>query len=121
MCLVHETVNEEIKKSLELIKELEHVMNEIQSNESLFISNIQNMSLCDKQSILDKWISYVKCYNELNYIREKYKNKLLLKNVLDSDNKYKNVLLIYASTIAIRKNSVLLAGVIDKKDRKSVV
>ncbi len=114
MCLVHETVNEEIKKSLELIKELEHVMNEIQSNESLFISNIQNMSLCDKQSILDKWISYVKCYNELNYIREKYKNKLLLKNVLDSDNKYKNVLLIYASTIAIRKNSVLLAGVIDK-------
>ena len=114
MGLVHGTVNEEMKKSLELIKELEHVMSEIQSNESLFISNIQNMSLGDKQNILDKWISYVGCYNKLNYIREKYKNKLLLKNATDSDNKYKNVLLIYASTIAIRKNSVLLAGVIDK-------
>ena len=56
MGLVHGTVDEEIKKSLELIKELEHVMSEIQSNESLFISNIQNMSLVDKQNILDKWI-----------------------------------------------------------------
>ena len=54
MGLVHGTVDEEIKKSLELIKELEHVMSEIQSNESLFISNIQNMSLVDKQNILDK-------------------------------------------------------------------
>ncbi|MBU3159546.1 hypothetical protein KPL37_07220 [Clostridium frigoris] len=114
MGLVHRTVNEEIKKSLELIKELEHVMSEIQSNESLFISNIQNMSLVDKQNILDKWISYVRCYNELNDIRERYKNKLLLKNTSNSHNKYKNILLIYASTIAIRKNSVLLVGVIEK-------
>ena len=80
MGLVHVTVNEEINKSLELIKELEHVMSEIQSSESIFISNIQNMSLFDKQNILDKWVSYVKCYNELNEIREKYKNKLILKH-----------------------------------------
>lgn len=114
MGLVHGTVNEEINKSLELIKELEHVMGEIQSNENLFISNIQNMSLGDKQNILDKWVRYVKCYNELNEIREKYKNKLILKHTEDSHVKYKNVLLIYASTIAIRKNSVLLASIIDK-------
>ncbi|MBW9152389.1 YiiX/YebB-like N1pC/P60 family cysteine hydrolase [Clostridium estertheticum] len=114
MGLVHGTVDEEIKKSLELIKELEHVMSEIQSNESLFISNIQNMSLVDKQNILDKWVSYVRCYNELNDIREKYKNKLLFKNTSDSYNKYKSILLIYASTIAIRKNSVLLVGIIEK-------
>jgi len=71
MGLVHRRVNEEIDKSLELIKELEHVMNEIQSNENLFSSNIQNMSLIDKQSILGIWVSYVGCYNELNQIREK--------------------------------------------------
>jgi len=114
MGLVHEAVNEEINKSLELIKELEHVMSEIQSSEVLFISNIQNMSLVDKQSILDKWVSYVGCYNELDEIREKYKNKLMSKHTEDSDTKYKHVLLIYASTIAIRKNSVLLAGIIEK-------
>ena len=114
MGLVHRTVNEEINKSLELIKELEHVVNEIQTNENLFSSNIQNMSLADKQSILDKWVSYVGCYNGLNEIREKYKNKLILKHTEDSHTKFKNILLIYASTIAIRKNSVLLANIIDK-------
>jgi len=98
MGLVHRMVKEEINRSLELIKELEHVMNGIQSRETLFSSNIQNMSLVDKQSILDKWVSYVGCYNELNEIRGKNKNKLL----------------IYASTIAIRKNAVLLANIIDK-------
>jgi len=98
MGLVHRMVKEEINRSLELIKELEHVMNGIQSRETLFSSNIQNMSLVDKQSILNKWASYVGCYNELNEIRGKNKNKLL----------------IYASTIAIRKNAVLLANIIDK-------
>ncbi len=114
MSLVHKTVNEEINKSLEFIKELEHVVNEIQSSESLFSSDIQNMSLAHKQSILDKWVSYVGCYNGLNEIRKKYKNELILKRTEDSHTKFKNVLLIYASTIAIRKNSVLLANIIDK-------
>jgi len=114
MGLVHRTVSEEINKSLELIKELEHVMNEIQSSEGLFSSDIQNMSLAHKQSILDKWVSYVACYNGLNEIRKKYKNELILKHTEDSHTKFKNVLLIYASTIAIRKNSVLLANIIDK-------
>lgn len=114
MSLVHKTVNEEINKSLEFIKELEHVVNEIQSSESLFSSDIQNMSLAHKQSILDKWVSYVGCYNGLNEIRKKYKNELMLKRTEDSHTKFKNVLLIYASTIAIRKNSVLLANIIDK-------
>ncbi|MBU3092496.1 hypothetical protein K2F40_13705 [Clostridium sp. CM028] len=114
MGLVHRIVDEEINKSLELIKELELVMNEIQSSESLFSSNIQNMSLTNKQSILEKWVSYVGCYNELNETREKYKNKLILKHTEDSHTKYKNILLIYASTIAIRKNAVLLANIIEK-------
>ncbi|MFT5873402.1 MAG: hypothetical protein ACI8WT_002347 [Clostridium sp.] len=114
MELVHGTLNEEINKSLELIKELEHVMNEIQSSESLFRSNIQSMSLAHKQSILDKWVSYVGCYNELNEIRQKYKSELILKNTKDSHIKFKRVLLIYASTIAIRKNSVLLVNIIEK-------
>ena len=113
MGLVQKTVNEEIDKSLGLIKELEHVMNEIQSSESLFSLNVQTMSLTNKQSILEKWVNYVSCYNELNGIREKYKNKLMLKNE-ESHTRYKNILLIYASTIAIRKNSVLLAGIIEK-------
>ena len=114
MGLVHVTVNEEINRSLELIKKLEHVVSEIQSSESLFSSDIQNMSLAHKQSILDKWINYVGCYNALNEIRKKYKSELMLKHTEDSNTKFKNVLLIYASTIAIRKNSVLLANIIDK-------
>ncbi|MBU3113128.1 YiiX/YebB-like N1pC/P60 family cysteine hydrolase [Clostridium lacusfryxellense] len=114
MGLVHRIVNEEIDKSLELIKELEHVMNEIQTNENLFSSNIQNKSLIDKQSILGKWVSYVGCYNELNQIREKYKSKLILRHTGDTHTRYRNALLIYASTIAIRKNTVLLANIIDK-------
>ena len=112
MGLVHRTFNKEINKSLELIKELEHVVNEIQSNEGLFSSDVQNMSLAHKQSILDKWVSYVGCYNGLNEIRKKYKNELILKHTEDSHTKFKNVLLIYASTIAIRKNSVLLVNII---------
>ena len=72
------------------------------------------MSLANKLSILDKWVSYVGCYNGLNEIRQKYKNELILKHKEDSHTKFKNILLIYASTIAIRKNSVLLANVIDK-------
>ena len=114
MGLVHATVNEEINKSLELIKELEHLVNEIQSSESLFSSKIQNMSLAHKQDILDKWVSYVGCYNGLNEIRKKYKNELILKHTEDSHIKFKNVLLIYAPTIAIRKNTVLLVRIIDK-------
>lgn len=114
MGLVHRTVNEEVNKSLELIKELELVMNEIQTSKSLFSFNIQNMSLAHKQSILDKWVRYVRCYNGLNEIRRKYKNKFTLIPTEDSHTKFKNVLLIYASTIAIRKNSVLLANIIDK-------
>jgi hypothetical protein len=114
MDLVHITINEEINKSLELIKELEHVVSEIQSSESLFSSDIQNMSLAHKQSILDKWVNYVRCYNGLNEIRKKYKSELRLKHTEDSNTKFKNVLLIYASTIAIRKNSILLANIIDK-------
>jgi hypothetical protein len=114
MDLVYRTANEEINKSLELIKELEHVVREIQSSESLFSSDIQSMSLADKQSILDKWVRYVACYNELNEVRKRYKKQLILKSNQDSHAKFKNVLLIYASTIAIRKNSVLLAKVIDK-------
>ena len=111
---VRRKVNEEISHSLELIKELEHVVNEIQKNEALFSSDIQNMSLAHKQSILDKWVSYVACYNGLNSIRKKYKSELILKRKEDSHTKFKNILLIYASTIAIRKNSVLLANIIDK-------
>ena len=114
MGIVHRKVNEEISQSLELIKELEHVVNEIQKNEVLFSSDIQNMSLANKLSILDKWVSYVGCYNGLNEIRQKYKNELILKHTEDSHTKFKNILLIYASTIAIRKNSVLLANIIDK-------
>lgn len=114
MVLVHRIVDEEINQSLKLIKELEHVVNEIQKNKDLFNSDVQNMSLGDKQNILDKWVSYVGCYNGLNEIRQKYKNKLKLKHREDSHTKFKNVLLIYASTIAIRKNSVLLANIIDK-------
>ena len=107
-------VNEEINQSLKLIKELEHVVNEIQKNKDLFNSDIQNMSLGDKKNILDNWVSYVGCYNGLNEIRQKYKNELRLKHREDSHTKFKNVLLIYSSTIAIRKNSVLLANIIDK-------
>lgn len=114
MGLVHRTVNEEINKSLELIRELENVVNEIQSSEGLFSSEIQDMSLVHKQSILDKWVRYVGCYNGLSEIRKKYKNELILKHTEDSHTKFKNVLLIYASTIAIRKNSVLLVNIIDK-------
>ena len=114
MGLVRRIVNEEINKSLELIKELEHVMNEIQKNESLFSSNVQKMSLIDKQTILRSWVSYVGCYNELNQIRQKYKNKFILKSENDKHARYRNVLLTYASTIAIRKNAVLLANIIDK-------
>jgi hypothetical protein len=112
--LAYRTVNEEINKSLELIKELEQVVREIQSSESLFSSDIQNMSLAHKQSILDKWVRYVGCYNGLNEVRKRYKKKLILKHTEDSHAKFKNVLLIYASTIAIRKNTVLLVKVIDK-------
>ncbi|MBZ9621506.1 hypothetical protein G9F71_001300 [Clostridium sp. FP2] len=114
MGVVHSEVNEEISQSLELIKELEHVVSEIQKNEVLFSSDIQNMSLANKLSILDKWVSYVGCYNRLNEIRKKYKNELILKGEEDSHIKFKNILLIYASTIAIRKNSILLASIIDK-------
>jgi hypothetical protein len=114
MDLVYRTVNEEINKSLELIKELEHVVQEIQSSESLFSSDIQSMSLAHKQSILDKWVRYVGCYNGLNEVRKRYKKELILKNTQNSHAKFKSVLLIYASTIAIRKNTVLLAKVIDK-------
>ncbi|MCB2297604.1 YiiX/YebB-like N1pC/P60 family cysteine hydrolase [Clostridium tagluense] len=114
MGVVHSEVNEEISQSLELIKELEHVVSEIQKNEVLFSSDIQNMSLASKLSILDKWVSYVGCYNRLNEIRKKYKNELILKGEEDSHIKFKNILLIYASTIAIRKNSILLASIIDK-------
>lgn len=114
MGIVHRKVNEEISQSLELIKELEHVVNGIQESEVLFSSDIQNMSLANKLSILDKWVSYVACYNGLNEIRQKYKNELILKSAQDSHTKFKNILLIYASTIAIRKNSVLLASIIDK-------
>ncbi|MBZ9684929.1 hypothetical protein G9F72_000955 [Clostridium estertheticum] len=111
---VHRKVNEEISQSLELIKELENVVNEIQKNEALFHSDIQNMSLESKLCILDKWVNYVGCYNGLNEIRKKYKNELILKHTEDSHTKFKNILLIYASTIAIRKNSVLLASIIEK-------
>ncbi|MBU3145928.1 YiiX/YebB-like N1pC/P60 family cysteine hydrolase [Clostridium sp. CF012] len=114
MGVVQRKGNEEISQSLELIKELEHVVNEIQKNEVLFSSYIQDMSLESKLCILDKWVSYVGCYNGLNEIRQKYKNELLLKSEEDSHTKFKNMLLIYASTIAIRKNSVLLASIIDK-------
>ncbi|MBZ9632863.1 YiiX/YebB-like N1pC/P60 family cysteine hydrolase [Clostridium sp. FP1] len=114
MGVVHSEINEEISQSLELIKELEHVVSEIQKNEVLFSSDIQNMSLANKLSILDKWVSYVGCYNRLNEIRKKYKNELILKSEEDSHIKFKNILLIYASTIAIRKNSILLASIIDK-------
>lgn len=114
MDLVFRTVNEEIDKSLELIKKLEQVVSEIQSSESLFSSDIQSMSLAHKQSILDKWVRYVECYNGLNEVRKRYKKELILNKTEDSHSKFKNVLLIYASTIAIRKNSVLLAKVIDK-------
>lgn len=114
MGLVYRTVNEEIDQSLELIKELEHVVNEIERNEIMFSSDIENMSLAHKQIILDKWVSYVGCYNGLNEIRQKYKSELILKNTEDSHTKFKNILLIYASTIAIRKNTVLLANIIDK-------
>ena len=114
MGVVHRKLNEEISQSLELIRKLEHVVNEIQKNEVLFSSDIQNMSLESKQCILDKWVSYVGCYNGLNEIRQRYKNELRLKHTDDSHTKFKNILLIYASTIAIRKNSVLLANIIDK-------
>lgn len=113
MGVVHRKVNEEISQSLELIKELELVVSEIQKNECLFSFDIQNMSLAHKQSILDKWVSYVGCYNKLDEIRKRYKNHLILKHEEDSHSKFKNILLIYASTIAIRKNSVLLVNIID--------
>jgi hypothetical protein len=114
MGLVHRIVDQEINKSLDLIKELEHVVNEIQSSERLFSSDIESMSLAHKQIILDKWVSYVGCYNGLDEIRKKYKRELILKHTEDSHTKFRNVLLIYASTIAIRKNSVLLVKIIDK-------
>ncbi|MGH4052486.1 MAG: YiiX/YebB-like N1pC/P60 family cysteine hydrolase [Clostridium sp.] len=114
MGLVQKIVNEEIDQSLELIKELEHVMNEIKGNENLFCSDVQKMSLIDKQIILHSWVSYVGCYKELKEIRQKYKNKIILKSTTDTHARYKNVLLTYASTIAIRKNAVLLANIIDK-------
>ena len=112
--LVYREVSKEIDESLELIKKLEHVVNEIQSCENLFSSDIQNMSLAHKQSILDKWISYVACYNGLNEIRKKHRKELKFKHIKDSHTKFRSVLLTYASTIAIRKNTVLLARVIDK-------
>lgn len=114
MDLIYSTVNEEINKSLELIKELENVVQEIQDSESLFSSDIQSMSLAHKQIILDKWVRYVGCYNGLNEVRKRYKKDLILKNTQDSHAKFKSVLLTYASTIAIRKNTVSLAKVIDK-------
>lgn len=114
MNLVYKTLNEEMEKSLDLIKKLEQVVSEIESSETLFSSDIQSMSLAHKQSILDKWVRYVECYNELNEIRKINKKELILNKSEDSRSKFKNVLLIYASTIAIRKNSVLLAKVIDK-------
>ncbi|MGH4125969.1 MAG: YiiX/YebB-like N1pC/P60 family cysteine hydrolase [Clostridium sp.] len=114
MGVVHRKVNEEISQSLELIKELEYVVNEIQKNKVLFNSDIQNMSLASKLCILEKWVSYVGCYNGLNEIRKKYKNKLILKSAEDSHTKFKNILLIYVTTIAIRKNSILLVSIIDK-------
>ena len=112
--IVYREVSKEIDESLELIKKLEHVVNEIQSCENLFSSDIQNMSLAHKQSILDKWISYVACYNGLNEIRKRHRKELKLKYIKDSHTKFRSVLLTYASTIAIRKNTVLLARVIDK-------
>jgi len=114
MGVVHRKVNEEISQSLELIKELERVMNEIQKNKVLFSSDIQSMSLANKLCILENWVSYVGCYNGLNEIRQKYRNEHLLKLKQNTHIKFKNILLIYASTIAIRKNSVLLANIIDK-------
>ena len=114
MDFVNRNVNDEINKSLELIKELENVVREIQISESLFSSDIQSMSLAHKQSILNIWVRYVGCYNGLNELRKRYKKELILKKNKDSHSKFKSVLLIYASTIAIRKNSVLLAKVIDK-------
>lgn len=114
MGVVRRKINDEISQSLELIKELEHVTREIQENEVLFRSDIQNMSLASKMFILDKWVSYVACYNSLNEVRQRHKNQLLLKGSGDSQTKFKNILLVYASTIAIRKNSVLLSSIIDK-------
>lgn len=114
MGLVYRTVAEEINQSLELIKELENVVSEIERNHVLFSSDIQNMSLASKQIILDEWVRYVGCYNGLNKIRQKYKSELRLKHREDSHTKFRIILLIYAATIAIRKNSVLLASFIDK-------
>jgi hypothetical protein len=112
--LVYKIANDDINKSLELIKELEHVVNEIKGSESLFSSDVRNMSLAHKQSILYKWVSYIKCYNGLNEILEKYKNEVILKGIEASHAKFINVLLVYAPTIAIRKNAVLLTSIIDK-------
>lgn len=112
--LAYTEVSKEIHESLELIKKLERVIDEIRSSEALFNSDIQNMSLAHKQSILDKWIDYVACYNGLNEIRKRHRKELKLKNIKDSHTKFRSVLLTYASTIAIRKNTVLLARVIDK-------
>lgn len=114
MELLRTEVNADIDKSLNLISKLERVVTEMQDNESLFAADIQNMSCAHKQSILDKWASYVECYNELNEIRKKYKIRLIFKHTVDSHTKFNNILLNYASTIAIRKNSVLLASIIEK-------
>lgn len=114
MKLRHTTVSADIHKSLNLIRELERVVADMQSPESLFAADIQNMSFAHKQSILDKWVSYVECYNGLNEIRKKYKIGLILRDKEDSHTKFSNILLNYASTLAIRKNSVLLASIIEK-------
>lgn len=114
MELLRTEVNADIDKSLNLISELERVVKEMQDKDSLFAADIQNMSYAHKQSILDKWASYVECYNGLNEIRKKYKIRLIFKHTVDSHTKFNNILLNYASIIAIRKNSVLLASIIEK-------
>ncbi len=87
--LLRTSVNADIDKSLNLTNELEHVVTEIQSTESLFAADNQNMSLAHKQSILDKWVSYVECYNGLNEIRKKYiEIKMLNKNKIERRNEY---------------------------------
>ncbi len=107
-------VNADIDKSLDFISKLELVVKDIKQMESLFEWDIQNMSLAHKQNILNRWVSYVEYYNGLNEIRKKYKIGLIFKHTEDSHTKFNNVLLNYSSTIAIRKNSVALASIIEK-------
>ncbi|MGH4117802.1 YiiX/YebB-like N1pC/P60 family cysteine hydrolase [Clostridium sp.] len=114
MELLNISLNADIDKCLNLINELERVVSEIQNTESLFAEDNKNMSYAHKQSILGKWVSYVECYNGLNEIRKKYKIGIIFKGTEDSYARFNSILLNYSSTIAIRKNSVLLASIIEK-------